>query len=696
MDEVRLEADAILRFRAPFDVAASPSGEAACFVVRKALEKGDGYETRIWIVRRDGGGARPLTAGPRDSCPRWSPDGRSIAFLSARDGEPQVYLLPMAGGEALPLSRGLRGATSLAWSSDGSLIAVLARGEHPAAGEALLAALAWRPEGAEKVPLVHVSERLEYRFDGMGYHDDGRRHLFALPVPRDPADGPREAEPVTSGAFDVVAFDWRPGSRRIAFATNREDDAELGWRKDLWEVELGPDGKPVGQPVLLSRHTGPIWSLAWSPAGDRLAFLGADGRHGHATKWSLFQYRDGQGIADALPDYPWGVGDLAHGDVGLGGFGPPAWTRDGRSVVFTSFRDGRLRLVAAEFPEGGEGLRPARPRELGTDDLPSPLWPSAGPEGVYFAGEDWDRPPEVWHLPWHGEAEPLTSLNREAAAALPPLHTERLRWTSEDGWPIEGWLRVPEGALREGRLALVVEIHGGPHGNYAPAFRFADHLHAARGRAVFFCNPRGSSGYGQAFQAACVRDWGGGDYRDILAGVERALEEGFADARRMAVTGISYGGYMTGWVVTHTDRFACAVAEMVVANLVSMYGTSDVGPHFIPFEGGGTPWDGLEELWAHSPLRYAEAARTPTLVVTGTADYRCPSAEGEQLYAALKRRGVPSAIAVFEEASHAFSLLGLPSQRVRRLLLVEAWMARWLDGRGEAAGPPAGSSAADL
>lgn len=690
----RPEAEDLLRFQTPFDVQASPAGDRVAFVVKRALETGDGYETRIWLAGRDGGDARPVTAGPRDSCPRWSPDGRWLAFLSARGDEPKVYLLPMVGGEALPASRGLKGAASLAWSSDGAWIAVLAYGEHPAADESLRQAAAWLPEGAERAPAVHVSERLEYRFDGMGYHDDRRFHLFALRVPEDPAAGPGEARQVTSGPYDVVAFAWRPGTRRLTFAANRDDDAELGWRKDLWEVEVGPDGAPAGEPVRIARHTGPIWSLAWSPDGRRLAFIGSDGRHQHATKSSLFQYRDGQGVADALPDYFWGVGDAALGDVGQVGMPATAWTRDGRAVAFTSFRDGRLRLVLCAFGEAGEGLAPERAVELAAEGLPSPAWLAPAADGIYFVGEDWDEPPEVWYLPFAsrfapaadgsspspaaGSPRPLTALNREAALGLPALTTRRLRWTSEDGWEIEGWLRLPEGAAASPGLPLVVEIHGGPHGNYAPAYRFADRLHAGRGRAVFFCNPRGSSGYGQAFQAACVRDWGGMDFRDILAGVERAVEEGSVDARRMAVTGVSYGGYMTGWVVTHTDRFACAVAEMVVANLVSMYGTSDVGPHFIPFEGGGTPWEGLEELWAHSPLKYARACRTPTLVITGTADHRCPSAEGEQLYVALKRQGVPAAIAVFEEASHAFSLLGLPSQRVRRLRLVDAWMQRWL------------------
>jgi dipeptidyl aminopeptidase/acylaminoacyl peptidase len=188
-------------------------------------------------------------------------------------------------------------------------------------------------------------------------------------------------------------------------------------------------------------------------------------------------------------------------------------------------------------------------------------------------------------------------------------------------------------------------------------------------------NPRGSSGYGQDFAALCVGDWGGGDYADIMAAVDHAIGQGWVDPARMAVNGISYGGYMTSWILTHTDRFACAIPEMLISNLVSMFGQSDISYYMMEFEGPGTPWAGAQHLWQHSPLAHVLGASTPTLLIQGEADYRCPIGQAEELFVSLRRLGVEAVLARLEGASHIVSHIGPPSQRLVRLRLIEAWLA---------------------
>jgi dipeptidyl aminopeptidase/acylaminoacyl peptidase len=227
-----------------------------------------------------------------------------------------------------------------------------------------------------------------------------------------------------------------------------------------------------------------------------------------------------------------------------------------------------------------------------------------------------------------------------------------------------------------GPTPLILNIHGGPHGSHGLGFHLEWQAQAAAGRAVLFINPRGSNGYGQAFTRGCINDWGGKDFQDLMAGVDAAIAQGGIDPARLVVTGISYGGFMTSWTIGHTDRFAAAIPEMLVGNLVSFFGTSDVGTWFIPEEVAGDPFAGVEKAWHHSPLAHLDHATTPTLVIEGEADWRCPIEQGEQVYATLLKRGVEAALARFPNASHGFSHFGPPSARLRRQRLVSAWMDR--------------------
>jgi dipeptidyl aminopeptidase/acylaminoacyl peptidase len=688
MGSRRVVFEDLLRFKVVSDLRLSPDGRRLAFVVSEPDAKEDTTHSNIWLVDADGT-ARQLTAGGRDGSPRWSPDQSRIAFLSVRgsDAQPQVYVLPVAGGEARPLSKGLKGAASLEWSPRGDRLAVIAWKATPESDmEDLLRALHWdgameedrlkgRPhDPPERNPGelaseqqgesgLRISRRVKYRFDGVGYFDGRRRHLHLVAAD---VDEPAEAKAVTSGEYDVNAFDWHPDGERVAFLTNREADEDGGWRQDVWQVALAD-----GALTKLAHGPSSLWSLGWSPDGTTLAVVGDDGRHGISTDSTLFVVAGGA-LVDVARDFDRPVGSGLFGD--LTGFVPlrPIWSEDSASVLFLAVDHGTAGVYRARLHGSGQAAV-----ELVTPKA----WQGAVHEVDAAAGRIVGvvttpaQPPEAAEIPAGGEPKAITSFNTAVAAELDLVPAQRLAFTGPDGWEIEGWLMRPPGAAI-GPVPLILNIHGGPHGCHGLAFNLEWQAQAAAGRAVLFINPRGSNGYGQEFTRACVNDWGGKDFQDLMAGVDAAIAAGGIDTARLVVTGISYGGFMTSWTIGHTDRFAAAIPEMLVGNLVSFFGTSDIGTWFIPAEVAGDPFAGLEKAWHHSPLAHLDQANTPTLVIEGEADWRCPIEQGEQVYATLRQRGVEAALVRFPNASHIFSLIAPPSMRLRRQRVAAAWMDR--------------------
>lgn len=664
----RVTADDLLAFQVVGEPQASPDGRRVAFVVTRLDGGADAYRSRIWVLDTATGAYRPLTAGPADTCPRWSPDGSRLAFLR---GEGGVFVLPLTGGEAVPVGADLQGAMEVRWSPDGRQLGVMA---HAVVADPATAALREALAGADgdadrfvrEQPAsgLRVTRRLTYRFDALGYHDDRRRHVFLVAADPNAREAPRD---LTPGAFDVDAFAWHPGGGHLTYVANRDEEADGSLRRDVWSTGV-QDG---GERRLLSLAGGAN-SLVWSPAGGHLAVAGHDGSHGHATQAGLWIFDEATGqSANVTAGFDRSVGSGVFGDVRrLGLPQPPAWSRDGRTVFFPAASEGDAPIFAARV----DGTAPATVEALRSGGVAVEL--AAGPESLWFTAEDPEHPAELWELSLAGGAAVRrTRINDPLLAELELGRREHFTFAGAGGLSIPGWLTLPPDFAPGRRYPLVLQIHGGPHGCYGASFNHEWHARAAAGRIVLTVNPRGSGGYGQEFTSACVGDWGGDDYLDLMAGVEAVVARGFVDEKRMAVTGISYGGFMTGWVVTHTRRFAVAITEMCVSNLLSFYGTSDIGTHFAEFEIPGRPWEGAEALWAHSPLKYVGDCATPTLVIGGEADHRCPIEQGEQFYASLRRRGVEAAMIRFPGASHVFSIIGKPSQRLGRLRAMEAWLA---------------------
>jgi len=649
----------------------SPDGAYVVFPVTHVDAAQNRYRSELWLYARASGQARPLTFGPSDTSAAWSPDGTAIAFLATRgtDDEPQLYLLPIGGGEARRLSTGLRGAAQVAFRPDGQAISVLAWKDEPEDDTAYL----WRaveeagalPGSGPRTGDVRISARVKYRVDGVGYADDRRRHVAQVVVGDDPA----EAAWLTHGAYDVSHYAWHPDGTRLAFVRSQSGRVDETHDTALYEA-VPAQGAPPRQ---LAHPGGRIAGFAWSPDGGRIALVADDGSLGLATDPQLWLCDAGTGGLTRLAadiDRPFGphlFGDSSPFSPGAG----VAWDPDGKGLavqigdagsvvpMHLHLADGRLtRLVGNSFRGNCASLVRA-------------------PDAYWLSIDSSDRPAELYELALAG-GEPVrrTDVNTTRLGAWHAKPYEAMRYESADGTPVEAFVLRPAGFVEGRRYPLVLIIHGGPQGMFGHAFEHEAQRHAAEGRLVLMVNPRGSRGYGQRFAAAGKNDWGGGDFQDIMAGVDELVRRGWADPARMAVNGVSYGGYMTCWTITHTDRFACAIPEMLSSNRVSMAGTSDIGWYMGRDQLGGTPAAGADRLWEHSPLAHVERASTPTLLISGESDYRCPIGQAEELYTALCWQGVEAVLVRLQGASHTAAWTGAPRLRLARKSLIEAFLAR--------------------
>jgi dipeptidyl aminopeptidase/acylaminoacyl peptidase len=644
--------------------AVAPDGSAVACVVTSVDLDANTYRSGVWVARGDGP-AVEVTAGQfRDCRPQWSPDGRTLAFVSHRvaGGDPdkrgsELYVLAVDGpGEARCLAEWPEEIEELRWSPDGRRLAFTARVRDEDR---------YAPTRDRDRPPVRLT-RLFSQLDNVGWVVDRPRQLLMVDAGR--------GQPValTSGPWQVRGVTWSPDGRSLAFASGRHDTWDLDRAVDLWQIEA----RPGAQPERLT-ETGLAYSHpAWSPGGDRLAFVVTD-----------------QSVGPSHPQI--GVLELASGktqtwtdalDRCCAPFGetrPPRWV-DG-DLLFTLEDSGAIHLYAAG-PEDP-------PRRLVGGQVQVKSFDADGGTVAYCAGSAME-PAELYVAPLGelGAATRRTSCRDRLAAECAPIEPERFVVPTSDGAEVEAWVMRPSGYVEGARYPALLNIHGGPFTQYGYTLFDEFQIQARAGYAVIFGNPRGSSGYSQAWGRAirwpgAATDpgsgWGGVDYEDIMAVTEAAVARfGFIDGERVGVLGGSYGGYMTSWIVSHIHRFAAACSERAVNNLLTEESTSDISGAFVDYV-GTLHVDDPDAYLRHSPITYVDDITTPLLILHSEGDLRCPISQAEELFVALRLLGRPVEFVRFPGEGHELSRSGAPRHRVQRAEIILEWFERHLRSKTE-------------
>ncbi len=649
-----------LSFRFAGDPHISPDGKVVAYVLTSIDQKKNRRESSVWVVPSDGSAApRRLSAeGFSSSSPRWSPDGKTMAFLSARASDlpagetpkSQIYLLSIAGGgEAIALTKLRNGVQSYQWSPEGSRIVVVSS-SGPVDGVAV----------ADRKSDVRHYAHIRYKFNDAGWFDDKRRHLWVVSVQGG------EAKQITEGQdWNDIDPQWSPDGTRIAFVSDRTGKAyDDGHNTDVWTIPA-----TGGTLTKISDHSFEDENPRWSPDGKQILFTGQTAVH-QFPKLYIADSSGGTASQLAVKDLDTIPGELH-------------WAAPG-TVLFAAGVKGETHIFRADPVAHSFSPVTSGPRGIHAFDVNQ----SSG-KMVYLAN-DFQHLDDLYISNFDGSGErQLTHANSDLWAQLELQPVERLAYKSTDGWPIEGFFVKPLGWQAGKKYPMVLVIHGGPEGMFGVDWYHEFQVYAARGWAVFFCNPRGSTGYGEKFERGEINNWGGMDYQDIMAGVDAALKQyPWIDANDLGVTGGSYGGYMTNWIVSHTNRFKAAVTLRSISNFISDEGTRD-GSYGHEEYFKGILFDDFDQYWEASPLKYVRNVHTPTLILHSDNDFRVPIEQGEQWFRALQHYGVPSEIVFFPRENHNLTRTGEPKHLVESLNWQLYWFDHYLNGNTSAKPPDA-------
>jgi dipeptidyl aminopeptidase/acylaminoacyl peptidase len=658
----------LLKFQFLGNPIISPDGHTIAFTHKRVGEKNE-YATNIWTVSTDGGVPQPFTNGNKDYAPRWSPDGKRLAFISGRTkAKPQMYLINRDGGEATRLTNFPEGTIrEFRWSPDGTMLAVAFREQDPEWTEQ---AKQERKDNGGTTP-PRVIDDWWYRLDGDGYFNAQRFHLYLVNVTT--GEHTKVYDKDTLGFF---SFDFSPDSRQLVIATNRDKKALIKpWKDELVRLNI-TTGKLTR---LANVPDGPKSCVRWSPDGKHIAYAGREGiDSSYGTEnLNLWICDAAKGNARELTggeDYCLMAAALS--DSSEVSFEPSIqWSPDSKRIYASIGWHGEMHIASIPtrggkftFHTSGERIH-----QMGTIA-------SNGKSMAVAVGSP-TKLDEIGVLALgtsSGKAvRMLSDLNGPLLKSLSIVKPKSTWITSADGTKVHVWSILPPGYKR-GKIPAVLEIHGGPHAQYGVGMFHEFQVLASAGYAVFYSNPRGSKGYGVKHCEAIRGTWGQADWRDIQAVIEHMKQQPEVDTKRMGVMGGSYGGYMTNWVISHTREFAGAITDRCVSNVVSMMGTSDFtdSPDRY-FEGNF--WDRPEARWEQSPIKYMGYARTPTLIIHSEGDLRCNIEQAEQVFTVLKLHNVPTRFVRYpRETSHGFSRNGPPDMRLHRLHQILDWWKKYL------------------
>lgn len=656
MAKRRITIEDLRRFKFVSDPQISPDGEKVAFVLSTINHKEDRYDRHIWLADTGSGKATQFTHGiGRDTYPRWSPDGRSLLFLSSgRDPDEkkaQLWVIPLTGGEASMAAKTDEGVSKPAWAPDSKALLFLSR--------------VWTQGKPESD--VKVVKRIKYKLNGVGTFEGRRTHLFTARPGRKPKQ-------LTEGEFDVETARWAPDGKRIALVTNMEEDADTSRVRDVYLVP-----SRGGELAKLTESKHVISDLSWSPDGSRIAFIGHDKPEGLAINNDLWvMAADGSGKRNLTKEFDRSLGVGIGCDVRVSTPDPGAvWSPCGEELYF----------VTASTPHASiyrVGARGGPVEEIVGGKTVDGF--SLSGDGSVFAYNALDatHPAEIWVRDGAGERR-LTGFNDRFLRGLELSVPEHFTFRNGLGDEVDGWIMKPPGSKKGDRYPALLEIHGGPRGVYGDGMFHEFQILAAEGYAVFYTNPRGSAGYGEDFAEAVMRHYGECDYEDLMLFTDETLKRfDSIDVERLGVLGGSYGGYMTNWIIGHTHRFAAAVTFRCVSNWVSKFGTSDIG-YVQPEAISGTKdiWDDILLHLDRSPIRYVKNVKTPCLVIHSEDDLRCPIEQGEQWFVSLKLNGVPTELIRFPDENHELGRSGKPKHREERLRHTVRWFNKYLKETGE-------------
>jgi len=698
----------ILRIASVGDAQISPNGQWVVYTV--SIVEGDETINTLWLARVSLPSANvstnasaptsqrrsttnwpdqraaptPLLAsGWNASNPRWSPDGSKIAFLRDHNAQRELWVVTLENREPRFIAAVQStnffityAGEALAWAPDSQRLAYISATEE----------LTEPPATFSSHDDPRVIDRIQYK-SRTAFSDRRHTHVWITAI-----DRPEPRQLTEGGVYDH-AITFSPTGDEIAFLSNHESDPDANNNSDIFAVDLH------GEVRQITSTKGCEYEPAWSPDGKWIAYT--------ATK------RDVTTIDSVAEDtHVWVISASGSNSRELSGAQDrrargPRWSRDGNSVLYLTGDHGSttiyrvdvsnrrieafmLPVDAAEHIHGvfmeykqssAEADRPFGAFQISSfSNAQRPISTGATNERndyapIAFALSDNIMPQEVYVASGKTVAIVRASAHNESVRSLHLLPSAEIKFESFDGTLIQGWLIKPAGWRADRRYPLILGIHGGPHGMYGYAFNPTFQVYAARGYAVLYLNPRGSSGYGQKFSDGTLNEWGGGDYKDLMLGVDEALRKyPWIDRERMGVTGGSYGGFMTNWIITQTPRFKAAVSAASVSNLISFYSTS-LYQDLIHAEFGGFPWDNYDLLWQWSPLKYVKQAQTPTLFIHGEQDNDVHITQAEEMYTALKRRGVETVLVRYPREGHG---LREPNHRVDALERTLDWFDRYL------------------
>lgn len=689
------------------DPQVSPDGKTVAYVQTRLRKKKNDYASNIWLVPADGS-EQPYkftASNGRDMMPRWSPDGKEIAFLSTRSGKPQLWIIPVRGGEARQITYCKRGAGEFTWSTDGSWLVFASqvdneqdkkwaaegksdgdKGSNPAdsenvqpgqvSGEATTKPITqpgeWDEDSEdEKEPENkgdHAIEitRVHSRGEGQGLLVR-RTHLFIVS-----ANGGTPTQ-ITEGDWDATSPRWSPDGKWLAYLANQEPDAELSNISDIHILPVQSGGK-FGKPRRVTNHDHSVATIDWLPDSSGFAIFG----HSRIQEGALATNLDIEKVSlkgkitNLSGKLDRTAGSFVNSDLWAGtGELRVRFSRDGATAYFMVTTEGAANVYSVPV-DGGE-LREVIGGKRQVLNF------GVAEKGVVFTAAASDMPCDLFVAGFNGRNERrLTDVNRDFTNDFEVGSAQEFWLKRPDGVRVQGWMIMPPGFDEMKKYPLIIQIHGGPHVSYGQAYLHEFQVLAARGNIVLFTNPRGSQGYGQTFSDAIRNDWGGIDYDDLMACVDYAVERKYIDKNRLGVAGGSYGGYMTAWIIGHSQRFKAAVAMRACVNIYSAWGSGDYTWALWSWEFEGSPQERTDLYLERSPITYVKDMHTPLLITHAEDDYRVAIEQADELYRSLKvlKRNVK--MVRFPSGGHDISRTGKPSLRVERLQHIAAWFDEYL------------------